>query len=203
MKPTTTTAAAAATAAATATTVIESSEDDAAMRSGGELPPQTASGDEEEEEDPEEESSVVRDDDRRKRSFEYTKSVLLGKVIKTTLSDGRTLTGTFMCIDRLKNLILTDVTEERYIDPSDYRYRVGDDDDHNDDDDARTGGNDDETGEKTAEEEDRRMIRVERRISQAMIPGARLVKAEISRSSLDENPPSEDDPGGGVGEETQ
>jgi hypothetical protein len=38
---------------------------------------------------------------RKKASFEYTKSVLLGKRIKTTLSDGRTLTGKFICIDRL------------------------------------------------------------------------------------------------------
>ncbi len=38
---------------------------------------------------------------RRQESFEYTKSYLLGKRIKTTLSDGRTLTGRFICIDRL------------------------------------------------------------------------------------------------------
>mmetsp|Transcript_14622 Transcript_14622/g.36773 ORF Transcript_14622/g.36773 Transcript_14622/m.36773 type:complete len:129 (-) Transcript_14622:576-962(-) len=98
--------------------------------------------------------------ERRKESFEYTKSFLLGKRIKTTLSDGRTLTGRFICIDRLKNLILTNVTEERYIDPSDYRYRVNEnenDGDHSMD----------------------RQIKVERQISQAMIPGSRLVKAEV------------------------
>lgn len=110
-------------------------------------------------------------DERRKKSFEYTKSFLLGKQIKTTLSDGRTLSGRFICIDRLKNLILTNVTEERWIDPSDYEYRVG-------------GGGDD--GESTNEASnggggsvDGR-IKVERLISQAMIPGNRLVRAEIN-----------------------
>jgi len=102
--------------------------------------------------------------ERRKESFEYTKSFLLGKRIKTTLSDGRTLTGKFICIDRLKNLILTNVTEERYIDPSDYRYRVDEDENENDGD-----------GDHSMD----RQIKVERQISQAMIPGSRLVKAEV------------------------
>ena len=101
--------------------------------------------------------------ERQKASFQYTKTSLLGKRIKTTLSDGRTLTGKFICIDRLKNLILTNVTEERLIDPSDYRYRVD------------TGGSD-ETNH------DERRIKVQRQISQAMIPGSRLVKAEISEA---------------------
>lgn len=100
--------------------------------------------------------------ERQKASFEYTKSSLLGKRIKTTLSDGRTLTGKFICIDRLKNLILTNVTEERLVDPSDYRYRVDNDTD--------------ETNH------DERRIKVQRQISQAMIPGSRLVKAEISEA---------------------
>ena len=73
-----------------------------------------------------------------------------------------------------KNLILTNVTEERYIDPLDYRYRV---------DDSNEVQNDaDDSGEVPSE----RRIRVERHISQAMIPGFRLVKAEISRDLLEE-----------------
>eukprot|EP00531_Pseudo-nitzschia_arenysensis_P019896 CAMPEP_0116150424 /NCGR_PEP_ID=MMETSP0329-20121206/19539_1 /TAXON_ID=697910 /ORGANISM="Pseudo-nitzschia arenysensis, Strain B593" /LENGTH=133 /DNA_ID=CAMNT_0003646935 /DNA_START=51 /DNA_END=452 /DNA_ORIENTATION=+ len=107
------------------------------------------------------------DDDearRKEESFEYTKSFLLGKRIKTTLSDGRTLTGIFICIDRLKNLILTNVIEERYIDPSDYNYREQ---------------NDNETNNNETMETMDRTIKVERQISQAMIPGSRLVKAEL------------------------
>ena len=77
------------------------------------------------------------------------------------------------CNDR-KNLILTNVTEERWIDPSDYKYRVG------------GGGGDNDDGESTNEASnggdgsvDGR-IKVQRLISQAMIPGNRLVKAEIN-----------------------
>lgn len=135
-------------------------------------------------------SEEISIDERRKNSFEYTKSFLLGKRIKTTLSDGRTLTGKFICIDRLKNLILTNVIEERFIDPSDYRYRVGDGDrdemtdgygngnemtDGNGDGDEMSNGDDDDDREHSMD----RRIRVERHISQAMIPGSRLVKAEI------------------------
>ena len=87
--------------------------------------------------------------------------------------------------NRRKNLILTNVTEERFIDPSDYRYRVdGEDESESKDknnennsdnyDDEHDGDGDNSMGSK-------RLIRVERHISQAMIPGSRLVKAEISQ----------------------
>ncbi|VEU40434.1 unnamed protein product [Pseudo-nitzschia multistriata] len=99
--------------------------------------------------------------ERRKESFEYTRVFLLGKRIKCTLTDGRTLTGTFICIDRLKNLILTDVLEERSIDPSDYKHRVG-------------------SSEPSTEPPTARCFRrVERKISQAMVPGERLVRVEL------------------------
>ncbi len=67
-----------------------------------------------------------------------------------------------------KNLILTNVTEERLIDPSDYRYRV-------------ENGSDETTSDDSFPVDKR--IKVERKISQAMIPGSRLVKAEICQSS--------------------
>ena len=70
-----------------------------------------------------------------------------------------------------KNLILTNVKEERWIDPSDYRYRVGDDDGNDNDD-----GNAMDIG---------RVVKVERHISQAMIPGSRLVKVEIATHRYD------------------
>lgn len=115
-------------------------------------------------------------DERRKKSFEYTKSFLLGKQIKTTLSDGRTLSGRFICIDRLKNLILTNVTEERWIDPSDYKYRVGGGGDDGDNDDGESTNEASNGGDGSVDGR----IKVQRLISQAMIPGNRLVKAEIN-----------------------
>jgi len=153
--------------------------------------------------------------DRKKASFEYTESVLLGKRIKSTLSDGRTLTGILICIDRLKNLILTNVIEERLIDPADYRYRVdgagdsgtnnatantGADADTNADTNAAADTNADAGADAdtdtiiAADEKPTRTIdgsgggsrlrKVERRISQAMIPGSRLIKVEIAKSLL-------------------
>jgi len=108
---------------------------------------------------------------RRQQAYDYTKSVLLGQQIKTTLSDGRNLTGTLICIDRLKNMILTNVKEERLIDPLDYKYRVNDD---NDDESINEDNNDKKPLKK----------KVFRLISQAMVPGSQLVKVEISRSQL-------------------
>lgn len=117
---------------------------------------------------------------RQQQSYDHTKSFLLGKRMKSTLSDGRTLTGTFICIDRLKNLILTDVTEERMIDPSDYRYRVGDGDGDNNN--NNNGDNDGNNDDDDINPMDGRVVKVERHISQAMIPGSRLVKVEIATS---------------------
>jgi len=108
---------------------------------------------------------------RRQQAYDYTKSVLLGQQIKTTLSDGRNLTGTLICIDRLKNMILTNVKEERLIDPLDYKYRVNDD---NDDESINEDNNDKKPLKK----------KVFRLISQAMVPGSQLVKVEISKSQL-------------------
>mmetsp|Transcript_38632 Transcript_38632/g.48801 ORF Transcript_38632/g.48801 Transcript_38632/m.48801 type:complete len:130 (-) Transcript_38632:65-454(-) len=40
---------------------------------------------------------------------------LLGCEIQATLSDGRVVLGTFKCLDRLKNIIMSDAVETRYI----------------------------------------------------------------------------------------
>mmetsp|Transcript_15388 Transcript_15388/g.17304 ORF Transcript_15388/g.17304 Transcript_15388/m.17304 type:complete len:150 (+) Transcript_15388:61-510(+) len=113
---------------------------------------------------------------RRQQAYDYTKSVLLGQQIKTTLSDGRNLTGTLICIDRLKNLILINVKEERLIDPLNYKYRVNDDD--NDD------SIDDVNNDKDKKPLKKKVFRL---ISQAMIPGSQLVKVEIANSKLRES----------------
>jgi len=70
-----------------------------------------------------------------------------------------------------KNMILTNVKEERLIDPLDYKYRVNDD---NDDESINEDNNDKKPLKK----------KVFRLISQAMVPGSQLVKVEISRSQL-------------------
>jgi len=112
---------------------------------------------------------------RGQHAYDYTKSVLLGQQIRTTLSDGRNLTGTLICIDRLKNMILTNVKEERLINPSNYRYRAKDDNNNNVDHDSV---DDKENGNR------RSGRKVFRFISQAMIPGSHLVKVEIAKSKI-------------------
>jgi len=176
---------------------------------GAALPPSLPPPPPPDDDDDDDDEQAIKD--RKKASFEYTESVLLGKRIKSTLSDGRTLTGILICIDRLKNLILTNVIEERLIDPADYRYRVdgagdsgtnnatantGADADTNADADADADAdtNADTDTIIAADEKPTRTIdgsgggsrlrKVERRISQAMIPGSRLVKVEIAKSLL-------------------
>lgn len=74
---------------------------------------------------------------------------LLGERIKCTLDDGRFVTGTFLCVDRLTNLILTNAIEERMISSSDYSDITD------------------------------TQILVTRNLSQAMVPGERLQKVEV------------------------
>jgi small nuclear ribonucleoprotein (snRNP)-like protein len=76
---------------------------------------------------------------------------LIGQSVKCTLDDGRTATGTFVCLDRLRNIILSDVLEERPVPASVY-------------------GGDSNT-----------ILVAERQLAQAMIPGAHLVKVEITK----------------------
>ncbi|OEU18957.1 hypothetical protein FRACYDRAFT_237245 [Fragilariopsis cylindrus CCMP1102] len=127
---------------------------------------------------PVETTTASNDLRRRQQAYDYTKSVLLGQQVKTTLSDGRNLTGKLICIDRLKNMILTFVKEERLIDPSDYKYRVNDHDDDN------VNDNDDNS---VPDDGILRKKKVVRFISQAMIPGSQLVKVEIAKSKLKED----------------
>jgi len=82
---------------------------------------------------------------------------LLGKTLKCTLDDGRTAIGDLVCIDRLKNIILKDAVEERWVDSTVYNS---------------TSGN---------------VVVAKRSLSQAMIPGKHLVKVEISQDLYKEH----------------
>ena len=80
---------------------------------------------------------------------------VLGQQISCTLNDGRVVSGKLICLDRLRNLVLTGVTEERVVLQSDY---------------ARKGDS---------------AIRVQRELSQAMVPGSRLKKVEVQGHVFD------------------
>mmetsp|Transcript_14105 Transcript_14105/g.21538 ORF Transcript_14105/g.21538 Transcript_14105/m.21538 type:complete len:106 (-) Transcript_14105:279-596(-) len=96
-------------------------------------------------------------------SYQKCMRRLLGKTLKCTLDDGRTATGKLICVDRLKNLILGHVVEERMVDSSFYC------------DEEYTAAN----GSK--------MIVTKRELTQAMIPGIHLVKVEVERSTYEED----------------
>ena len=85
---------------------------------------------------------------------------LLGSKIRVTMKDGRTVDGTFVCLDRLNNILLEDAIEHRKIG---YKQTIVRSDDG-------------------SSEEQLYMWDTEREISQAMIRGDKLVKVEICES---------------------
>ena len=104
-------------------------------------------------------------------------SKLLGNTVICTLDDGRSLEGTLVCLDRLKNIILSSVTETRKVPLEEYgAYLEGlvppviDSSRLDDKEDII-----DENG----------CVVVTRKLSQAFAPGARLVKVEVTEKTWD------------------
>merc|ERR1711862_745954 len=88
--------------------------------------------------------------------------------LKCTLDDGRTVTGRFLCLDRLKNLVLSDVLEIRQIPIQNEQQTL-----------ASSNNNNNNNNNNKFEI-------YERQLSQAMIPGEHLVKAEMNKYVFDE-----------------
>ena len=80
---------------------------------------------------------------------------LLGTRVVCTLSDGRQATGNLVCIDRRKNIILSDCTETRTIVSTDYHCCAA----------------------SPAVQQ-----LAQRHLQQAMVPGEHLVKVEVERA---------------------
>mmetsp|Transcript_18865 Transcript_18865/g.24273 ORF Transcript_18865/g.24273 Transcript_18865/m.24273 type:complete len:102 (+) Transcript_18865:79-384(+) len=78
---------------------------------------------------------------------------LLGCKVRCTLNDGRVATGRLVCLDRMRNMILTDCVEERWIDSIDYNNNDGNTVNHR--------------------------KKVIRRLQQAMVPGQFLQQVQI------------------------
>ena len=96
-------------------------------------------------------------EEKEKTAQVFVKSIL-GRTIQCTLDDGRTATGVFICLDRLKNMILTNVEEQQRISSSKSPSDFGTDNNK-----YEEGG----------------AIYRKRRLSQAMIPGKHLVKVHL------------------------
>lgn len=98
-------------------------------------------------------------------------SKLLGNTVICTLDD-RSLEGTFVCLDQLKNIILSSVTETRSVPLKEYgAYLEGLDPPVID-----AGGKEDIVDENGC-------VVVTRKLSQAFAPGARLVKIEVTQKA--------------------
>jgi small nuclear ribonucleoprotein (snRNP)-like protein len=105
--------------------------------------------------------AVVKCSQQSSMALQYTHQ-LLEKTIVCTMNDGRTVRGTFLCIDRLSNIILTNnVVEERTIELADYRQ-------HN--------------SNRSSNKNNCQTLSCKRVLAQAMIPGSRLVKVEVEQS---------------------
>ena len=89
------------------------------------------------------------------KATDTVREYILGEQITCTLDDGRTVTGTLVCIDRLRNMILRGVVEERTICAADYNPT-----------DTTT-----------------RVVR--RNLSQATVPGKHLVKVQVDQQLYD------------------
>ena len=104
-------------------------------------------------------------------------SKLLGNTVICTLDDGRSLEGTLVCLDRLKNIILSSVTETRKVPLEEYgAYLDGLDPPVIDS--SRLDDKEGIIGENGC-------VVVTRKLSQAFAPGARLVKVEVTEKTWD------------------
>lgn len=102
---------------------------------------------------------------------------LLGNTVICTLDDGRSLEGTLVCLDRLKNIILSSVTETRKVPLEEYgAYLEGLDPPIIDT--SRLDGKEDIIDENGC-------VVVTRKLSQAFAPGTRLVKVEVTEKTWD------------------
>lgn len=104
-------------------------------------------------------------------------SKLLGNTVICTLDDGRSLEGTLVCLDRLKNIILSSVTETRKVPVTEYgAYLEGLDPPVIDA---------SQLDEKEGVIDENGSVVVTRKLSQAFAPGARLVKVEVTEKTWD------------------
>lgn len=103
-------------------------------------------------------------------------SKLLGNTVICTLDDGRSLEGKFEALDRLKNIILSSVTETRFVPLKEYgAYLEGLDPPVIDA--SEPDGKDVVDGNGC--------VVVTRKLSQAFAPGARLAKVEVTQKTWD------------------
>mmetsp|Transcript_20522 Transcript_20522/g.31137 ORF Transcript_20522/g.31137 Transcript_20522/m.31137 type:complete len:112 (+) Transcript_20522:108-443(+) len=94
---------------------------------------------------------------------------LLNRRIKCTLQDGRTVEGNLQCLDRLKNIILDDAEEVRWIRNAASIYNPNSPVETKDGDDGKQQDTDDNSD----------ITVVKRIMAQALIPGKHLIKVEL------------------------
>lgn len=108
---------------------------------------------------------------------------LLGSTVICTLDDGRELEGTFQCLDRLRNFILSDVTETRRVPLADYGAYLESLDPPNTEAVKKWQA---ESGQSSDVDADGNVL-VMRKLSQACAPGSRLKKVEVTRTAWEKS----------------
>mmetsp|Transcript_17505 Transcript_17505/g.36484 ORF Transcript_17505/g.36484 Transcript_17505/m.36484 type:complete len:147 (-) Transcript_17505:512-952(-) len=121
--------------------------------------------------------------DHKQENKEILRTVqhLLGSHLKITMTDGRTATGNFTCLDRLGNIVLSDVCERRVIGYDDTTTSSLPELRSTDDDGCVNEASSTQEQEKNNEQKNIYKWDTERCLSQAVIPGGKLLKVEISK----------------------
>jgi len=99
---------------------------------------------------------------------------LLGKELHCTLSDGRVARGTFVCIDRLSNIILENVVEQRPLTTTATSIS------------SVSSASDTNTISNNNSNNNNKIVYTERHLSQALVPGKHLRHVQIRTKSLEE-----------------
>ena len=106
--------------------------------------------------------------------------LLLGSNIRVTMTDGRVVVGKFTCLDRLGNIILEDVFEQRWLSYSDASAT---------DDQKTTNQNNGDCGDSKSINNNLMYWNTERSLTKAVILGKNVKKVEITKQQWEARVP--------------
>lgn len=105
--------------------------------------------------------------------------LLLGSNIRVTMTDGRVVVGKFTCLDRLGNIILEDVVEQRWLSYSDASAN----------DQKTTNQNNGDCGDSKSINNNLMYWNTERSLTKAVILGKKVTKVEITKQQWEARVP--------------
>ena len=108
---------------------------------------------------------------------------LIGSNIRVTMTDGRVASGKFICLDRLGNIMLEDVTERRRLAYHD--DTMTEENHHLDENNPKTDVDNKTKNMQYTNESGTYHWTTERSLTQAVIIGKKVVKVEIKKRELE------------------